>query len=174
MWHICALASITQSCVLSIYRAQQVQINQSSQVRSVLNVKGFPQIQNTNDNVCSIMWSRRGPRVGLFQTNRFVSCLENLHEWFSDTTDNSPNFANVLSNANSHLSCNEAFLNSKKTRSLQAQQKEQLSSSCKWDKNHANYARKSETNKNNEKREKKNSYYRNKKKWNLRNKKHHV
>ena len=38
MWHICALASVSQSCVRSIYPAESVQINPVSQVRNVLNV----------------------------------------------------------------------------------------------------------------------------------------
>ena len=81
MWHICALASVAQSCVRSIYPAQRVQINEASQVRNILNVKCFPRIQNALAETCSVMWTRVGATASsLWQPNHFVPCLENLQE----------------------------------------------------------------------------------------------
>ena len=81
MWHICALASVAQSCVRSIYLAERVQINEASQVRNILNVKCFPRIQNALAETCSVMWTRVGATASsLWQPNHFVPCLENLQE----------------------------------------------------------------------------------------------
>lgn len=55
MWHICALASVTQSCVRNIFPAENVQINRVSQIRNVLNVTIYP---NASLELCSVMWSR--------------------------------------------------------------------------------------------------------------------
>ena len=85
MWHICNLASVTQSCVRSIYPAESVQINQVSQVRNVLNVTIFPRIQNASLELCSVMWSRVGTTHGLWQPNHFVPCLQTLQEGMSET-----------------------------------------------------------------------------------------
>ena len=83
MWHICALASVTQSCVRSIYPAESVQINRASQARNVLNVTIFPRIQNVSLGMCSVMWSRVGATHGLWQPNHFVPCLQNLQQGMS-------------------------------------------------------------------------------------------
>lgn len=83
MWHICALASVTQSCVRSIYPAESVQINRASQARNVLNVTIFPRIQNVSLGMCSVMWSRVGATHGLWQPNHFVPCLQNLQQSMS-------------------------------------------------------------------------------------------
>ena len=80
MWHICALASVTQSCVRSIYPAEEVQVNCTSQVRNVLNITIYPRIQNAFLGSSSVMWSRVGEYHGLWQPNHFVPCLENLQQ----------------------------------------------------------------------------------------------
>ena len=91
MWHICALASVMQSCVRSIYPAESVQINRVSQVRNVLNVIIFPRIQNASLELCSVMWSRVGTTHGLWQPNHFVPCLQTLQGGILSRTRNTTN-----------------------------------------------------------------------------------
>lgn len=54
MWHLAALASVSQKTVMSIYPAEEVQIATTSTVRRVLNRLGYPRTAGLCPNSDSI------------------------------------------------------------------------------------------------------------------------
>ena len=157
MWHICALASVTQSPVRSIYPAERVQINQASQVRNVLNITIFPRIQNASLESCRVTWTRVGATHGLWQPNHFVPCLQNFQQGTSQSaarkTANRHESLTPKMTTNRNVPFDNKTLpqvNANKSKSSQA--KEEFCIPLKTD-----HSDRKERN-----REKKNEYYRNK------------
>ena len=170
MWHICALASVTQSCVRSIYPAESVQINRVSQVRNVLNVTIYPRIQNASLELCSVMWSRVGTTHCLWQPNHFVPCPQTLQEGMLGTrkTTNEPPkpFKNCsttrkrkMTPLRSTKDDNKALPKLKANQSKSPLVIDEIATSFKSDHSNTNSLN---IKKANRKREKKNEYYRNK------------
>ena len=78
MWHLAALASVSQKTVMSIYPAEQVGIATTSTVRRVLNRLVYPRIAGLSPNSDSIpiMWTSTVlPTTALWRPNHFVLCV---------------------------------------------------------------------------------------------------
>ena len=170
MWHICALASVTQSCVRSIYPAETVQTSRISQVRNVLNLIIFPRIRNASLDLCSVMWSRVGTTHGLWQPNHFVPCLQTLQEGMTGTRKTTNEPPKPFENCRTKRKCKMRPLKStnnniKAFSQLKANQNKSplgidgIVTSFKRDHSDRNSL---DIKKANHKREKKNEYYRNK------------
>lgn len=78
MWHLAALASVSQKTVMSIYPAERVGIATTSMVRTVLNRLVYPRIVglSANTDFIPIMWTSSVlPSTALWRPNHFVLCV---------------------------------------------------------------------------------------------------
>ena len=81
MWHLAALASVSQKTVLSIYPAEQVGIATTTMVQRVLNRLVYPRIVGlpANSDFIPIMWTSTVlPSAALWRPNHFVLCVTRL------------------------------------------------------------------------------------------------
>ena len=78
MWHLAALASVSQKTVMSIYPAEQEGIATTSTVRRVLNRLVYPRNVglSPNSDCIPIMWTATVlPTTALWKPNHFVLCV---------------------------------------------------------------------------------------------------
>ena len=78
MWHLAALASVSQKTVMSIYPAEQVGIATTSTVQRVLNRLEYPRNVGLSPNSDCIPVMRTStilPTTALWKPNHFVLCV---------------------------------------------------------------------------------------------------